>query len=57
MHTNGQITIPAGIRKALHLRTGDKLDVRVSKGLIVLTPLGKDPYRKRVVLSRGSRRR
>jgi AbrB family looped-hinge helix DNA binding protein len=35
----GQITIPAKIRKMLDLDAGDLLQVEVSRGRIVLTPL------------------
>lgn len=35
----GQVTIPAKIRKTLDLGTGDLLQVEVSRGRIVLTPL------------------
>lgn len=35
----GQITIPAKIRKTLGLDAGDLLQVEVSRGRIVLTPL------------------
>ena len=35
----GQITIPVKIRKTLGLDTGDLLQVEVSRGKIVLTPL------------------
>ena len=35
---NAQITLPAGIRKAVHLEEGDILDVHVEDGQIVLTP-------------------
>lgn len=35
----GQITIPSKIRKTLRLEAGDLLQVEVSRGRIVLTPL------------------
>lgn len=35
----GQITIPIKIRKTLGLDTGDLLEIEVSRGRIVLTPL------------------
>lgn len=38
MRKNAQITLPAGIRKALHLEDSDLLDCEISDGRIVLTP-------------------
>jgi AbrB family looped-hinge helix DNA binding protein len=35
---NGQLTIPSKIRKALGLKRGDLLDVRLIEGKIILTP-------------------
>ena len=35
---NAQITLPAGVRKAIHLEDGDLLDCEVQDGQIVLTP-------------------
>ncbi len=35
---NAQITLPAGVRKALHLEDSDLLDCEVHDGQIVLTP-------------------
>ena len=34
----GQVTLPAGVRKQLHLQDGDMLRVRVRKGQIVMEP-------------------
>ena len=39
--SKGQITIPASVRKRLHLKSGDRLDFRVREGQVVLVPLGK----------------
>jgi AbrB family looped-hinge helix DNA binding protein len=36
--TRGQITLPAEIRKAVGLRSGDTLLVRVEEGKVVLEP-------------------
>ncbi len=38
---NGQITIPAKIRKKLGIKEGDILEIEVVDGKIVLTPLPK----------------
>jgi len=35
---SGQITIPAAIRKALNLREGDYVEVRLADDRIILTP-------------------
>lgn len=35
---NAQITLPAGIRKAVHLEDGDVLDCEAKEGRIILTP-------------------
>ena len=35
---NAQITLPAGVRKAIHLEDGDLLDCEIHDGQIVLTP-------------------
>ena len=35
---NAQITLPARIRKAVHLEDGDLLDCEIDDGKVVLTP-------------------
>lgn len=35
---NSQVTLPAGVRKAVHLEEGDVLDCEVQDGRIILTP-------------------
>jgi AbrB family looped-hinge helix DNA binding protein len=35
---NGQITLPATARRALHVEEGDYVEVRVTENSIVLTP-------------------
>ncbi len=35
---NGQVTLPAPIRRALHVEEGDYVEVRVTEDSIVLTP-------------------
>jgi AbrB family looped-hinge helix DNA binding protein len=35
---NGQVTLPAPIRRALHVEEGDYIEVRVTEDSIVLTP-------------------
>ena len=35
---NGQVTLPAGIRRAAHLEEGDYLSVRLDGDNVVLTP-------------------
>lgn len=35
---NAQITLPAGVRRAVHLEEGDVLDCEIRDGQIVLTP-------------------
>lgn len=35
---NGQVTLPAELRKQVGLRAGDLLEARVEKGKITLTP-------------------
>jgi AbrB family looped-hinge helix DNA binding protein len=39
LRKNGQLTLPAGLRKALKLEVGDLLDVCVGDGKIILTPV------------------
>ena len=38
LRKNGQITLPAALCKALDLKEGDLLEVRVKDGIIRLTP-------------------
>ena len=38
LRKNAQFTLPAGIRRAVHLEDGDILDCEVRDGQIVLTP-------------------
>ncbi len=35
---NGQVTLPARVRRALHVEEGDYIEVRVTEDSIVLTP-------------------
>jgi antitoxin PrlF len=35
---NGQVTLPAAARRALHVEEGDYIEVRVTEDSIVLTP-------------------
>ena len=35
---NGQVTLPASARRALHVREGDYVEVRIAGDSIVLTP-------------------
>ena len=35
---NGQVTLPAPVRRALHVEEGDYIEVRVTEDSIVLTP-------------------
>jgi antitoxin PrlF len=35
---NGQVTLPAPARRALHVKEGDYIEVRVTEDSIVLTP-------------------
>lgn len=35
---NGQVTLPARIRKAAHLEEGDIVDIEFNDGKVVLTP-------------------
>jgi len=35
---NGQVTLPARVRRALHVEEGDYIEVRVTENSIVLTP-------------------
>ena len=37
--SKGQITLPAAARRAVGIRVGDRVQVRVSNGEIVVTPL------------------
>lgn len=41
----GQVTLPAGIRKALGLKGGDSLEVTIENGRIVLQPVMTLPIR------------
>ena len=36
---NGQVTLPAGIRKMLHVADGDYLEAEVSDGMLTLRPV------------------
>ena len=38
LRKNAQVTLPKGIRKAVHLEEGDVLECEVRDGQIVLTP-------------------
>jgi len=40
----GQIVIPAEIRKACAIKQGDKFELQVSEGKLVLIPLGEKPF-------------
>ncbi|MBI5018402.1 MAG: AbrB/MazE/SpoVT family DNA-binding domain-containing protein [Deltaproteobacteria bacterium] len=35
---NGQVTLPASVRRALHVEEGDYVEVRVTEDSVVLTP-------------------
>jgi AbrB family looped-hinge helix DNA binding protein len=35
---NGQVTLPAAVRRALHVEEGDYVEVRVTEDSVVLTP-------------------
>jgi AbrB family looped-hinge helix DNA binding protein len=37
--SKGQITLPAAARRAVGIRLGDRVQVRVSEGEIIVTPL------------------
>lgn len=38
MTRNGQMTLPASARRALHIEEGDYVEVRVSQDSLILTP-------------------
>ena len=38
MTSKGQMTLPKAVRDKLHLKPGDRLDVRVEERQIILTP-------------------
>ena len=40
----GQVTLPAGLRRALGLRPGDAFRVRIEDGLVVLAPVAIERY-------------
>ncbi|QUL99159.1 MAG: AbrB/MazE/SpoVT family DNA-binding domain-containing protein [Candidatus Fermentithermobacillus carboniphilus] len=42
--SKGQIVIPAEIRKAHSIRQGDRFELRVSEGKLVLVPLDEKPF-------------
>ncbi|MCR4419205.1 MAG: AbrB/MazE/SpoVT family DNA-binding domain-containing protein [Clostridia bacterium] len=42
--SKGQIIIPAEIRKAHAIKRGDKFELRVSEGRLVLVPLQERPF-------------
>ncbi len=39
--SKGQITIPKNVRNKLNLKTGDKLDFKVTDGEVILIPVSK----------------
>jgi len=39
--SKGQITIPKNVRNKLNLKTGDKVDFKVTDGEVILTPVSK----------------
>lgn len=43
LSTKGQLTIPAYIRRRLHLKPKDKIDIHVEEKEIVLCPIPEDP--------------
>lgn len=42
--SKGQIAIPAEIRKAHAIKQGDRFELRVSEGKLVLVPLKEKPF-------------
>lgn len=42
MGPKGQIVIPAAIRRAVDLQPGQRVDIEVRDGVVVLTPIPKD---------------
>lgn len=41
----GQVVIPAEIRKRAGLHSGDKVSVQEQDGVIIITPVAKDPIK------------
>lgn len=39
--SKGQITIPKSVRNKLNLKTGDKVDFKISGGDVILVPVSK----------------
>lgn len=39
--TKGQVTIPKSVREALHLNTGDKIEIVIKDGEAIIRPLSK----------------
>jgi AbrB family looped-hinge helix DNA binding protein len=42
MGPKGQVVIPAAVRKAVNLEPGQRVDIEVRDGVLVLTPIPKD---------------
>jgi len=47
--TKGQIVLPGPLRRRLHIRAGDSLDISVEDDRIVLTQASKPKYEARIV--------
>jgi AbrB family looped-hinge helix DNA binding protein len=45
LSTKGQFVIPASVRGALHLKPGNRLDVSIQDGNIVLKPAGAKAWK------------
>jgi AbrB family looped-hinge helix DNA binding protein len=50
--SKGQITIPKSVRNKLNLKTGDKIDFKVSDGGVTLVPVSKSVSEVFGILSR-----
>ncbi|PYT72066.1 MAG: hypothetical protein DMG39_10885 [Acidobacteria bacterium] len=49
LSTKGQVVLPQLIRKSMNLRAGDKLDVGIEGGQIVLVPRKKRAGKGRII--------
>jgi len=47
--TKGQIVLPGPLRRRLHIRAGDSLDISIENDRIVLTQASKPKYEARIV--------
>lgn len=54
--SKGQITIPKAVRTKLNLKTGDKVDFKISDGTVTLVPVSKNVSDVFGILSRDNQK-